>query len=244
MLQAKVDTHTHTIASIHAYSTLLENIRAAKEKNLTGIAVTDHAPGLGVGDTFPKSYFGNLRKAVPPIVEGIHVLKGVEANVIDHEGNLDLPVGTFKKLDLVIASCHEVVVKPATIADHDLIWENIAKNPWVDIIGHCGNGNYPFSHEKIIKLFKEYDKIVEINSSSFPYRKDARKNCREIALLCKKYQVKVTVSSDAHFVTDIGNFDEALAMLTAIDFPQELIVNRDFETLVQALPKYQLLESK
>lgn len=32
MLEAKIDTHTHTIASIHAYSTLLENIHVAKEK--------------------------------------------------------------------------------------------------------------------------------------------------------------------------------------------------------------------
>lgn len=237
MLQAKIDTHTHTIASIHAYSTILENIRAAKEKGLDGIAVTDHAPGLGLGETFNKSYFGNMMKAIPEFVEGIRVFKGVEANVIDHEGNLDLPISIFQKLDIVIASCHEKVVKPATISEHDTIWKKIAKNPWVDIIGHCGNGNYPFTHEKIIKLFKEYEKIVEINSSSFPYRKDACRNCYEIALLCKKYEVKVTVSSDAHFVTDVGNFTESLAMLESIDFPRELIINRDLETLVDSLPK-------
>lgn len=239
MLKAKIDTHTHTIASVHAYSTLLENIYAAKAKGLTGLAVTDHAPGLGIGETFPKSYFGNMRKAIPETVEGIRILKGVEANIIDHEGNLDLPVSTFKKLDLVIASCHETVVKPATIEEHNAIWTNIAKNPWVDIIGHCGNGHYPFSHEKIIKLFKEYNKIIEINSSSFPYRENAHVNCREIALLCKKYEVKVSVSSDAHFATAIGDFAEAFKMLESIDFPQELIVNSDINTLLAALPKCQ-----
>lgn len=237
MLEAKIDTHTHTIASIHAYSTLMENIQIAKKKSLTGLAVTDHAPGLGTGETFPKSYFGNMRKAIPEVVDGLRIIKGVEANVMDHDGNLDLPTSTFEKLDLVIASCHEKVVKPATIKEHDKIWENIAKNPWVDIIGHSGNGNYDFSHEKIIKLFKEYDKIVEINSSSFPYRKNARKNCRDIALLCKKYGVKVTISSDAHFATDIGNFTESLNMLEDIQFPQELIVNRNLDTLLEALPK-------
>lgn len=237
MIEAKIDTHTHTIASIHAYSTLLENIQEAKKKGLTGLAVTDHAPGLGTGETFPKSYFGNMRKAIPDYVEGIRILKGVEANVMDHDGNLDMATSTFEKLDLVIASCHEKVVKPATIQVHDYIWGNIAKNPWVDIIGHCGNGNYDFSHEKIVKLFKEYDKIVEINSSSFPYRKNARENCRDIALLCKKYQVKVTISSDAHFATDIGNFTESIKMLESIDFPKKLIVNRNLETLLENLPK-------
>jgi len=235
MLEAKIDTHTHTIASVHAYSTLLENVHAAKMKGLTGLAVTDHAPGLGVGTTFHSSYFGNLRKAVPDVVDGIHVLKGVEANIIDHEGNLDLPTSIFQKLDLVIASCHETVVKPATIIEHDRIWESIARNPWVTIIGHCGNGHYPFSYEKIIKRFKEYEKIIEINASSFPYRKDAKQNCRTIALLCKKYEVPVTVSSDAHFATEIGNFTAALEMLYAIDFPQRLIVNRSLESLKAAL---------
>jgi putative hydrolase len=238
MLQAAIDTHTHTIASIHAYSTLLENIHAAKRRGLTGLAVTDHAPGLGLGTTFHASYFGNLRKAVPAVVEGIHVLKGVEANIIDHEGNLDLPTSLFQKLDLVIASCHESVVKPATSSEHDTIWRAIARNPWVDIIGHCGNGHYPFTHEKIIKEFKEYNKIVEINASSFPYRKDAAKNCRDIALLCKKYEVNVTVSSDAHFASNIGNFTAALVMLSDIDFPQHLIVNRDLETLTASLAHY------
>ncbi|GBD68296.1 phosphatase [Tetragenococcus halophilus] len=237
MLEAKIDTHTHTIASIHAYSTLLENINVAQKKGLTGLAVTDHAPGLGVGETFPKSYFGNMRKAIPEIVNGIRIIKGVEANIMDYDGNLDLPTSTFQKLDLVIASCHEKVVKPASVEEHNQIWENIAKNPWVDIIGHSGNGHYDFSHEKIIKLFKEYDKIVEINSSSFPHRKNARKNCYDIALLCKKYGVKITISSDAHFATDIGNFAESFNMLKEIDFPEELIVNRNLETLIEALPK-------
>ena len=37
------DTHTHTVASTHAYSTAQEMITAAKEKGLYAIALTDHA---------------------------------------------------------------------------------------------------------------------------------------------------------------------------------------------------------
>ncbi|MCX8725063.1 phosphatase [Lactobacillus panisapium] len=237
MLQAKIDTHTHTLASVHAYSTVMENVQVAKEKGLTGLVVTDHAPGLGTGETFPTSYFGNMRKAIPKVVNGIRVFKGIETSITDYNGNIDMPTYTLNKLDIVIASCHEKVLKPATNKEHDQIWEAVAKNPWIDIIGHCGNDNYAFSHEKIIKLFKRYHKIVEINSSSFPYRKNARKNCRDIALLCKKYGVRVTISSDAHFASNIGNFTDALKMLEEIDFPQELIVNRDLETFSSAFPR-------
>ncbi|MGL5899642.1 MAG: PHP-associated domain-containing protein, partial [Lactobacillaceae bacterium] len=57
-----------------------------------------------------------------------------------------------------------------------------------------------------------------------------------MALLCKKYEVPITVSSDAHFYTEIGNFKEALDILEDIDFTQELIVNRSVESLIAALP--------
>ena len=40
------DTHTHTIASTHAYSTLLENVGYAKKAGLRAIAITDHGPAM------------------------------------------------------------------------------------------------------------------------------------------------------------------------------------------------------
>ena len=36
------DMHTHTIFSLHAYSTIEENLRVAKERGLQYIAITDH----------------------------------------------------------------------------------------------------------------------------------------------------------------------------------------------------------
>lgn len=41
-----VDSHTHTIASGHAYSTILENALAAKNKGLKLLCTTDHAPEM------------------------------------------------------------------------------------------------------------------------------------------------------------------------------------------------------
>ena len=45
-MQILVDTHSHTIASGHAYSTLSEMARAAARKGLQALAVTEHAPQL------------------------------------------------------------------------------------------------------------------------------------------------------------------------------------------------------
>ena len=42
MYQIEVDPHTHSLVSLHAYSTVEECARHAAERGLRGIAVTDH----------------------------------------------------------------------------------------------------------------------------------------------------------------------------------------------------------
>ena len=49
MMKLKIDLHSHTVSSGHAYSTLLENLRAAKEKGLEALAMTDHGPNMPGG---------------------------------------------------------------------------------------------------------------------------------------------------------------------------------------------------
>lgn len=41
-----VETHYHTIASGHAYSTVLEGVMYAKRYGMKGLAVTDHGPAM------------------------------------------------------------------------------------------------------------------------------------------------------------------------------------------------------
>ena len=45
-MQFELDTHTHTIASAHAYSTIEEMAQAAAGKGLKLLAITDDAPSL------------------------------------------------------------------------------------------------------------------------------------------------------------------------------------------------------
>ena len=78
-----LDLHTHTVVSGHAYSTLNENIAAAREHGLTIYGVSDHTPKMP-GSTH-LFYFRNLH-VVPEFVQGIRVLKGAELNVMDVEG--------------------------------------------------------------------------------------------------------------------------------------------------------------
>lgn len=221
------DTHTHTLACDHAYSTLYENVRAASEAGLSFLCATDHAPAMFDGPN--ASFFANIGKVVPDVLNDVIVLKGAEVNIMDYDGGLDLPDRLLERLDWVIASYHIVCIEPAGIEDHTRGWLAVAENPLVDVIGHCGDARYAFDKETVIKAFARNNKIVEINAHSFGCRPGSEENCLEIALLCKKYRVPVVCSSDAHFFTQVGMVQKSVALLEEIDFPQELILNADYE---------------
>ena len=221
------ETHCHTIACGHAYSTLYENAQAAAAKGIEFLCLTDHAPAMEDGPH--HWFFKNIVNVVPDRLAGVNILKGAEVNILDYEGKLDLPDEYLKKLDWVIASYHIVCIEPGSKEDCTKGWLAIAENPLVDVIGHCGDSRYPFDHQKVVQAFAKHGKIVEINAHSFSCRPGTLENCREIAQWCKQYEVPVVCSSDAHFFTQIGEVDQALNMLREIDYPEELILNLDRE---------------
>ena len=82
------DTHTHTVMSGHAHSTLLENITEAKRKGMKFLAVTDHT-GIMPGAPH-ESYFTCMWSAIPDEYDGVYLLRGCEANILDETGTLDV----------------------------------------------------------------------------------------------------------------------------------------------------------
>ena len=62
------------------------------------------------------------------------------------------------------------------------------------------------------------------NSSLRPggHRRDGRENCRAMLESCRRRQVSVIIGSDAHFWTEVGVHDDALALLREGGFPEGL----------------------
>ena len=229
-----LDVHTHTIVSGHAYSTLLENAKYASEIGLQLLGSTEHGPSMPGAPH--KWYFENL-KVLPRKLFGVTMLYGCEANIIDYEGNLDLSTDMQEKLDIIIASIHEPIMEANR--NPDLNTSTLLKvmdNPNVHILGHPGNPKFPIHAEEVVKKAKEKNILIEINNSSFvSSRKGSEKNCTKIASLCKENGVKIILNSDSHFAYRIGDFDAAVKMLKQIDMPEDLIINKSKEDLVNFL---------
>ncbi|MBR6935447.1 MAG: phosphatase [Clostridia bacterium] len=222
------DFHTHTSASAHAYSTLYENLTVARQRGLLAVAMTDH--GIAIPDSPHIWHFRN-QKCLPKQVEGVRLLRGVEANVLDDHGLIDMPADTLDMLDIVVASMHTETMHPGDREYMTAAWLAVAANPLVDIIGHCGTDKYAFDYERVIPEFGRCGKVVEINESSFSCRAPSIPHCRTILQLCKKHGVRVTLDSDAHFCTAVGAVPRSLQLLREEDFPTELVVNAGREQL-------------
>lgn len=227
------DLHSHTVASVHAYSTVKEIIDTAKEKGLLAVAITDH--GMELCDAPMEWHFSCLRKAIPEVVNGVRVLAGCEANILDKDGKIDFPEDTLKRLDIVIASIHPPCYYAEAGGEHTSTYMGVLENPYVDILGHSGNPNYRYDIEKVLKKAKELNKLIEINAHSFEQRPKNIEICRMIAKACMETGTKVVVNSDAHSCYSIGEVGLAVKMLEEINFPEELIVNRNLESLEKYL---------
>ena len=226
-----MDLHTHTIASGHAYSTINEMIAAAKEKELKILGITEHAPEMA--GTCSAMYFMNL-KVVPREKYGVKVLFGVELNIRDADGTVDLPEYVLQKLDYAIASLHMPCYPGGTKEENTRAYINAMKNPYVKIIGHPDDGRYPVDFEALVKAAKEHHVLLEVNGSSLQpdcFRQNSRENYKEMLRYCMEYETPVIVDSDAHVDAHVGRHDLALALFEEMKFPERLVVNTDEELL-------------
>ncbi len=227
------DTHTHTVACQHAYSTIDENARWASKIGHKFLSVTEHGPQMPCG---PHEWFlDNICRTVPRILHNVVIIRGCEADVLPN-GELDVKEKTLKELDWVIASMHQCLMpNNLTNEEYTNIWLKIAENPYVDCIGHMGQPMYKCDYERVIKAFAKNNKVVEINNNSFFSRKGSEENCIEIAKLCKAYGTKVVASSDAHFYEIIGKVDKSIEVLESLGYTQEDLLNGSYTSFKKYL---------
>ena len=220
-----LDLHTHTIASGHAYSTIQEMARAAADKGLEILGITEHAPALpGACDPI---YFRNLH-VVPRQMYGVRLLMGVELNILDTTGRLDLDERHYRCCDIRIAGIHALCWQGGTRTQNTDAMLAAIENPWTHIISHPGDGTAELDFEPIVRAAARTQTLLEINSSSLiPLRgkTQARPNNLEILSLCRKADVPVILGSDAHISFSIADYHYALPLLEETKFPDELVMN-------------------
>ena len=228
------DLHIHSIRSICGFHTLFEIVSVIREKGLKAFALTDHSPV----HTTPRAHFSVLVKRIPPVIDGVRVFKGIEASILNEDGDLDLPVFEGFPYEIIIAGIHDYdKFMPGPDKDRNTraVINAMKKYPEMKILPHPFYKFCPFDIDAITDVACETETAVEINNAYILTKKadtDALQYLLELAL---KKEAMLCVNSDGHVFSEMGVFDHALDYMKPYGLENFNIVNRTFESTLEFL---------
>ena len=123
------DYHTHSQYS-HGQGDIGKNVEAAVRRGLSEIAITDHGPRahsiIPLGIREPEVLL-KIKEKIDTLNQqysNINILTGVEANIINLSGDLDIPDEILARIDIVGAGLHLLIKPPDINTAYNLIFNN------------------------------------------------------------------------------------------------------------------------
>lgn len=238
------DLHTHSLVSKHAYSTIEENIKIAKERGIQYLAITDHFFGNG-DDIEKKNEVARIQYGTKRLQEhekDIGLLYTAEFNIFQMIENRE----KFKDLKFKPIGLHTWFVDFGKINFDDILNAfGVAIDFGHNAFCHIERDIYKLNTESrkmFGNVYKEKDFInllcdivdfaadnnilLEVNESSLLYKEMNSYSFVEPWLRrAKQKRAFIYLGSDAHYSKEVGKFNNSIELLNKIQYPKELIVN-------------------
>ncbi len=247
-MKLKYDLHTHTVFS-HGKGTIEDNVKAGIVAGLEMIGISDHGPGH-VTYGVKRSDFPVMRREIDRlqvIYPQIKIILGVEGNIIDRTGKLDLTLDEERQFDYINAGYHYGVFgrEPffaARVHLGNLLWEGFA--PLNKKKGAKCNLNRNINTELIIKAI--YNNSIKVlthpGAKAAVDLKEIAKACADRGTLLEindghgfltsegiretaAVDVEYIIGSDAHTPERVGRFEGALENALEAGLDLSRIVN-------------------
>ncbi len=202
-----VDLHYHTIISGHAFNTLFETAKEAKKRGIKLLAITEHGPAVGGA---PHLNYFRVAYRVPQYINDVEILMGVEANILDTSGKIDIPEHLLRSQDIVLVGLHdklrdEMRYEGKTREDHTNAFVNAIKNPHVNIVAHPAYAHFEIDVEKVVEAACKYNTLLELNTSYRRLGRDNKETLIRMIKLVKEKGFPIVVNSDAHIINELDN---------------------------------------
>ena len=199
------DLHAHT-SWTDGHASVGEMARAAAERGLSYLAITDHSRRLTVARGLDPQRLRKQRDEIEresAALRGIKLLAGIEVDILD-DGTLDLPDAVLAELDVVIAAVHSRFDLARERQTERIL--RALEHPAVALLAHPigrlidRREPYDVDMLKIIRKAKARGVCLELNAH--PERLDLTDtHCR----MAKDEGVLVSVNSDAHGTLEFDN---------------------------------------
>ncbi len=221
-----LDIHTHSLASGHGSSdTITDMARFAADHALQILGISEHGPATKA--SAGSSYFMNLRLAERRRF-GVSLLYGIELNLLNENGDVDLDDALLQTLDYALVGMHHPIFTSGTASSNTEAFIRSMKHPSVRFLAHPDDGRFPLDYERLLQAAARHHVYPEINNASLmpgAYRTNGHQNVRRILSICKDLKLPVLLSSDSHGKEHIGDMHCIFPLIDACGFPKELILN-------------------
>jgi putative hydrolase len=237
------DYHTHTTYS-HGKGSIEDNVRAAREKGLKEVAVTDH--GLGhIVYNVKRKYIGKMRDEIEALKRkypDINILLGIEANLTGRGGSMDMTDAEKELFDIVLCGYHVTVhadrwreryrfftpnffartlfgYSKSLVRTNTRAYINLVEKNKVDVLTHI-NLRIRADAAEVAKAARDNGTYIEISGKRTGCSDD------EIAAMAAT-GVQFIVNSDAHRPERVGGIQFALDIIDRLGIPYGQIANWD-----------------
>jgi len=238
----RYDLHTHTTFS-HGKGSVEDNVKAGISKGLASIGISDHGPG--------HITYGVKRRDIPvmrsevnrlkPLYPEIEILLGIEANIINPSGRIDVTPAELKQFDYLLAGYHYGVLGENPMRAMGIHLQNFTINGWLK---KSTKQQKILNTELTVRALYEND----IKILTHPGDKGAF-DIKEIAIACAdrgtlmeistwhdwltvegikeaaRTDALFVISSDAHTPERIGDCQGAVKRIKAAGLEYERVVN-------------------
>ncbi|MFJ3474630.1 PHP domain-containing protein [Microbacterium maritypicum] len=227
------DHHVHSTFSDDAVSTLAQNVEAAAAAGLTTLRLVDH---VRQSTTWVPEYLAAVRALRVP--DGLVVLTGVEAKILDAAGTLDIPT-LPDGIDRILIADHQFPGAAGPLGP-SAVRERIAAGWATDDVldqlvealvatmrrypgnqlAHCfsilpkiglsGEDLGPERTEAWARAAAETDTLVEVNE---------KWGCPDVPALTALRRVggEIVASTDSHDASEVGRYSRVIALLDAME---------------------------
>ena len=233
------DYHTHTVYS-HGTGSVLENALIAKEKGLKEIAITDHGFSH-MAFNLKREKLPSLRKDIDEAIEktGVKIYLGVEANLMNYNGDVDITDEDLKSLEVIVMGFHKgirngfkafwgfsignilanffkIYTKRRVEKNTQSYIKAVEKYP-IDIISHL-NLTAKVDCKRVAEACARTNTHIELNGKRIHFSEEDVKGMLET-------DVKFVISSDAHSPERVGDDSLGLKVAKMYNIPLDRIVN-------------------
>ena len=192
------------------------------------IGILEHGPDLESTNA-DENYFSTLCR-VPRLINGVRLLRGVESNIIDEKGNIDVSKNMLRDLDYIMVGFHKNAgYEDSGVKKNTEAMVGAIKSGKVDIITHpFMTAQYKFDMKKIAEEACKNKVLLEINLHYIREKKlleDTISNLKIIVKTVKKYKQKVILNSDSHNIWELGDDSSLGPVKKKIGLTDDMIIN-------------------